>query len=241
MNRDVTPHSGAHSATIRGMAAATTALADHLVVRRGVLLGIALAVVAALHLALLPAASAYPPDPSSPSTAATRLAGLTVRAEAGQSSYDRDLFPHWSTVSSPCDTRETVLQRDGTGVQVDPSDCSADAGSWYSVYDGVWVEDSGSVDIDHIVPLAEAWRSGASGWTTDRRKSFANDLTNPQLIAVSASSNRSKGDQDPADWRPTNTSVHCVYVREWIDVKHAYDLAVDSAEKAALQDMLTTC
>ncbi len=202
-----------------------------------------LAVVLALLLQLVAAteAFAYPPDPSSPETAAARLAGLDERAESGESTYDRDLFPHWSTVSGACDTREIVLQRDGTGVVVDPSDCSADGGSWYSVYDSVWVETSSAVDIDHIVPLAEAWRSGADGWSTPTRQSFANDRTRPQLIAVSASSNRSKGDRDPADWQPPNTNVHCIYARQWIDVKHHYDLSVDSAEKSALGAMLGAC
>ena len=206
---------------------------------RTLLVLLATVVLALAVPALANPAHAYPPDPSSPSVAAQRLAGLTVSAEDG-SGYDRDLFPHWSTVESPCDTRETVLVRDGSGVVVD-SACRATGGSWYSVYDAVWVEDSGSVDIDHMVPLAEAWASGADGWTTAQREAFANDLTNPQLIAVSASSNRSKSDRDPAEWQPPNTSVHCVYVRQWIDVKHVYDLSVDAAEKAALEQMLGTC
>ena len=206
---------------------------------RGLLVLLATLVLALAVPALANPAHAYPPDPSSPSVAAQRLAGLTVRAEDG-AGYDRDLFPHWSTVQSPCDTRETVLQRDGSGVVTDSS-CRATGGRWYSVYDAVWVEDSSSVDIDHVVPLAEAWASGADEWTTAQREAFANDLTNPQLIAVSASSNRSKSDKDPAEWQPPNTSVHCVYVRQWIDVKHVYDLSVDSAELAALQQMLGSC
>ncbi|TDD22800.1 HNH endonuclease [Kribbella turkmenica] len=185
-------------------------------------------------------ALAYPPTPPSASTAATQLAGLTVRTEGSTSGYSRDLFPHWITQSGTCDTRDQVLKRDGSGVTVD-SQCEPTAGRWYSVYDAIWVEDDSSVDIDHIVPLAEAWKSGANAWSTSRRQQFANDLTVSQLIAVSASSNRSKGDRDPSEWKPTNSSVHCIYAREWIWVKHTYGLSLQSAEKTALQQMLGTC
>jgi hypothetical protein len=67
--------------------------------------------------------------------------------------------------------------------------------------------------IDHVVPLAEAWRSGAAAWNADQRERFANDLVDPQLIAVSASSNRSKGDQDPAEWKPPRRVTWCLYSR----------------------------
>jgi len=185
-------------------------------------------------------AFAYPPTPPSASTATTQLNALTVKAEGSSTGYSRDKFPHWHTVSGTCDTRDEVLKRDGTGVTVD-SNCEPTAGRWYSVYDAVWVTDDSAIDIDHIVPLSEAWKSGASGWTTAKREQFANDLTIAQLIAVTASSNRSKGDSDPSAWKPTNTAVHCVYAREWIWVKHTYGLSLQAAEKTALQSMLATC
>ncbi|MEV0800863.1 HNH endonuclease family protein [Kribbella sp. NPDC050281] len=199
----------------------------------------AVAATAAFTLSAGPAL-AYPPDPPSAGTAATQLASLTVKTEGSTSGYSRDLFPHWITQSGSCDTREQVLKRDGTGVTVDSS-CQPTTGRWYSVYDATYVNDSSGVDIDHIVPLAEAWKSGANGWTTARRQQFANDLSIAQLIAVSASSNRSKGDKDPSEWKPTNASVHCIYAREWIWVKYTYGLSLQSAEKTALQQMLAAC
>lgn len=185
-------------------------------------------------------ALAYPPTPPSASTALTQLNSLTVKTEGTTTGYSRDLFPHWHTVSGTCDTRDQVLKRDGTGVTVD-SFCEPTGGQWYSVYDAVWVTDDSTIDIDHIVPLAEAWKSGANTWTTAKREEFANNLTIAQLIAVTASSNRSKGDKDPASWKPTNTSVHCIYAREWIWVKYTYNLSLQSAEKAALNSMLAAC
>ena len=194
----------------------------------------------ALVLGTQQSAVAYPPTPPSAATAASMLAGLAVAAEGSLDGYDRDLFPHWINQSGSCDTREVVLQRDGSGVAVDSS-CQPTSGEWYSVYDAIWVSDSSDVDIDHIVPLAEAWRSGASGWTTARRQQLANDLSIAQLIAVSATSNSSKGDRDPSEWTPPNQNTWCIYAREWIWVKDAYGLTVDTAEKGALQSLLGSC
>ena len=185
-------------------------------------------------------AAAYPPEPPDPATSLEHLNAITEADEGSMDGYDRDLFPHWVTIEGSCDTRETVLQRDGTGVTTG-SDCYPTAGDWYSVYDQVWLSEPSDVSIDHIVALAEAWRSGASWWTTDQRQTFANDLEHAQLIAVSISSNSSKGDSDPSEWKPTNTGVWCIYAREWIDVKYVYGLTADAAEMDALEEMLGTC
>jgi hypothetical protein len=195
---------------------------------------------AALVAALQAPASATPPNIPSAATAASRLAALTVAAESHASSYDRDLFPHWITVSGACNTREQVLKRDGTNV-VTNSSCAATSGSWFSPYDGATWRAASDVDIDHMVPLAEAWASGAWNWTTSRRQAYANDLGGPELWAVTDNVNQSKGDQDPATWQPPRTSFRCTYARAWIQVKWFYGLTVDSAEKSALNSMLGTC
>lgn len=92
-----------------------------------------------------------------------------------------------------------------------------------------------------MVALAEAWRSGASSWTTSRRQAFANDLGSSQLWAVTDNVNQSKGDQDPAEWTPPRAAFHCMYARSWIDVKWRYGLTVDSAERNALAALLDKC
>ncbi|WP_239082639.1 HNH endonuclease family protein [Actinoplanes teichomyceticus] len=185
-------------------------------------------------------ARATPPNIPSKATAQTQLNTLTVAAEANAGTYDRDLFPHWITISGTCNTRETVLERDGSGVVVSSS-CAATSGSWYSPYDGATWTAAADLDIDHVVPLAEAWRSGASAWTTSKRQSFANDLTRPQLIAVTDDVNQTKGDQDPSTWQPSLSSYRCTYARMWIAVKYYWGLTLQSAEKTALQGMLNTC
>ncbi|MEU3165625.1 HNH endonuclease family protein [Streptosporangium sp. NPDC006930] len=186
------------------------------------------------------AASATPPNIPSAATAASRLATLTVAAETNQSSYSRSLFNHWITISGSCNTRETVLKRDGTGVVVD-SGCAATSGRWYSPFDGATWTAASDVDIDHMVPLAEAWRSGAYAWTSAQRQDYANDLGGPELWAVTDNVNQAKGDQDPSTWRPPLASFNCTYARAWIQVKYYWKLTLQSSEKSALQSMLATC
>jgi hypothetical protein len=185
-------------------------------------------------------ADATPPNIPSGTTAQSELNALTVATQGSMSGYSRDEFPHWITITGACNTRETVLKRDGSSV-VTNSSCTATSGSWFSPYDGATWTAASDVDIDHVVPLAEAWRSGASAWTTARRQGFANDLSRPQLIAVTDNVNQSKGDQDPSTWQPSVTSYRCTYARMWIGVKYYYDLTLQSSEKSALQTMLNNC
>ena len=207
--------------------------------RRLSILGALTALIASVAVLNGPTASAALPTPVSAATARTYLASLTVATE-NRTGYDRDLFPTWITISGTCNTREYILKRDGSNV-VTNSACTATSGSWYSPYDGATWTAASDVDIDHLVPLAEAWDSGASAWTTARRQSFANDVTRPQLLAVTDNVNQSKGDQDPATWMPSLTSYRCTYVRAWVQVKYYYDLSVDSAEKTALTNYLANC
>lgn len=196
--------------------------------------------IAALVVTTAPPAFATPPNIPSKSAAQSELNALTVRGEWSMTGYSRDKFPHWIAISGNCNTRETVLKRDGSNVTVNTS-CYPTSGSWYSTYDGVTKYSPSDVSIDHVVALAEAWRSGASSWTTSRRQSFANDLSGPELIAVTASSNSSKGDRDAASWRPSRTGAWCIYSKMVIRSKYKWGLAVQSAEKSALQDMLNRC
>lgn len=202
------------------------------------------AVIAVLFASFLivnaPSALALPPGTPSKATAQSELDGLTVAADESMDGYSRDLFPHWITIEGNCNTREMVLKRDADTV-TEGSDCYPTSGSWTSFYDGVKTTNPSDLDIDHIVPLAEAWRSGARDWTTDKRQDFANDLDDPQLIAVTDNLNEAKGDQDPTTWQPPADSAHCDYAKWWIAVKHKWALHLQSAEKTSLQSMLDTC
>ena len=111
---------------------------------------------------------------------------LTVATAGSMKGYSRDHFPHWRDTGKNCDVRDSILQRDGKDVKL--SGCNVVGGRWESVYDGRSFADPSDVDIDHMVPLANAWRSGADEWDDAKRGDFANDTTRPQLFAVSASS-----------------------------------------------------
>ncbi|HEX6869924.1 MAG TPA: HNH endonuclease family protein, partial [Micromonosporaceae bacterium] len=136
--------------------------------------------------------------------------------------------------------RDVVLKRDGEGVRA-TTECKIVEGSWFSPYDGKTLTDPQDLDIDHMVPLANAWRTGASRWSDEQREQFANDLDRPQLIAVTSSTNRSKGDQDPSQWKPPRRAYWCTYAQDWVAVKSYWRLSVTADEKAALKDMLETC
>lgn len=163
---------------------------------------------------------------------------LAVQAEV-TSGYDRDLFRHW-IITDGCTTREWVLIRQAlSGTR---SGCLVVDGSWFSRYDGARTDTASSFDIDHLVPLAEAWGSGAADWSPDRRMAFANDQGfRPSLIAVSASSNRSKGDRDPAEWLPDVATETCRYLRQWVAVKFRWALSVDPIEKRSVASGLGAC
>lgn len=159
-------------------------------------------------------------------------------ARETRAGYDRSRFRHWIDANRDCqDTRDEVLAAESL---VAVSGCDIQWGKWRSYYDGVVTRDSSSFDVDHLVPLAEAWDSGAKRWNAGTRKRFANDLGDRRsLVAVSASSNRSKSDRDPAEWLPARGK--CRYVREWTAVKIRWSLKVDRAEKRVLVRRATNC
>ncbi|KAH6606048.1 hypothetical protein Trco_005201 [Trichoderma cornu-damae] len=228
-----------------GRGKATTISASHkkAAMKLSVSIALASALAALAAPAPLPTPTKKPqnqPGIPTESSARAQLAGLTVAVAGSGTGYSRGLFPTWDAISGNCNAREYVLKRDGQDVQVNNA-CEAQSGTWISPYDNAVFTNASSLDIDHMVPLKNAWISGASSWTTAQRKALANDVSRPQLWAVSASSNRSKGDRSPDQWKPPLSSFYCTYAKSWIDVKSFYQLTITSAEKTALSGMLDTC
>ncbi len=201
---------------------------------------LALAGCTGLGAGLAPSTAPSGAGSADPAQVRQELATLTVAAGQSMAGYSRTRFPHWIDQGHGCNTRDLVLERQGTGVSVTAT-CKITHGTWVSPYDGMTWTDPQKVDIDHLVPLANAWRSGANAWTDAKRQEFANDLTRPQLIAVTLTQNRAKGDQDPAQWKPPNHAFWCQYAEDWVAVKHFWALTITVAEKTALTDMLGTC
>lgn len=141
-----------------------------------------------------------------------------------------------------CNTRAEVLLEEAVTAPVQGSNCTLTGGSWYSPYDDRYFDAARLLDVDHLVPLAEAWDSGASAWTAKEREAYANDLDDARaLIAVSAASNRSKADKDPSEWLPPYEGYRCQYVADWVADKTRYQLSVDPTEEAALAENLSRC
>lgn len=173
-------------------------------------------------------------------TLSSGIASIAVGTE-DRTGYSRDLFNHWVDADGDgCDTREEVLLAEAEDAPTVGSGCSLSGGRWYSYYEGVSQASASALDIDHLVPLAEAWDSGARTWSSARREAYANDLGDTRtLVGVTASLNRSKGDQDVAEWLPPINQ--CRYVKEWVAAKIRWSLTADSAEVGALQQVAGGC
>lgn len=196
----------------------------------------------------------------------TDLLGQLVDApEESMEGYSREKFPHWDTNKpehgfgadftqySKCTSRDVMMLRDAKGsVKLDPKTCELTVGrgaGWqdqYGVLDSKtgklkpykFITDPSGVDAEHIVPLAEAWRSGANKRDEDTRRRIANDAVN--LIASDPSANRSKGDQDAANYLPPG-NFRCGYLEHYVKIKVKYALNVDPAEHTALRNAVADC
>ena len=158
--------------------------------------------------------------------------------------YHRSLYGGWLDTDNDCqNTRQEILIAESrVEASLDETGCIVIAGEWYDPYLDSLITDPRVIDIDHFIPLAEVHRSGGAKWDDSTRYSFGNDLSmNGVLIPVSASANRSKGDRDPANWLPPNTTYHCQYVDRWIALKETWRLTMDYAEHQAIMDIQDDC
>jgi len=175
--------------------------------------------------------------------AAALLQGLRTAPDEHGATYQRSAFGYGDGPFDPdgdgCWTRREVLIRDHVGPLEIGRGCRL-TGEWRSVYDGRTTTDPDAFTLDHLVPLAEAWRSGADRWAPSRLVAYGNDLGYRwSLVAVTAAVNEDKGDQDPATWLPERD--RCTYVAAWVAVKTRWRLTVDRAERAALARELDGC
>lgn len=162
--------------------------------------------------------------------------------------YDRDFFgPAWQKLEPhPCDTRNEVLETWLTDLTMGENhECSVESGSFIDPYTGHYIEffrgpeTSAEVHIDHVVALADAWRKGASQWSSSAAQAFANDPLN--LIPTQGWVNEEKGADDAAEWMPHNEGFWCFFAVQQVLVKDKYDIGVSDAELAELESALGTC
>ncbi|MEH0110606.1 HNH endonuclease family protein [Tersicoccus sp. MR15.9] len=187
--------------------------------------------------------------PAQIAAARTQLAGIPAKGRAPKTGYTRARFGQaWADVDhNGCDTRNDILKRDMTGERFAPGthNCVVASGTLADPYTARTItftrgaRTSSAVQIDHLVPLSDAWQKGAQGWTTAKRTQLANDPNN--LLAVDGHSNTAKSDKDLATWLPANRGYWCTYTAKIVAVKAQYGLWMTSAEKARAAAILKGC
>lgn len=184
---------------------------------------------------------------ATPGSAVALLATIPVKGKAPKTGYDRteDFGTAWLDVDrNGCDTRNDILARDLTELQRSGV-CTVTAGTLISPYSGTTIAfvrgntTSTEVQIDHVVPLMNAWTTGAQQLTQEQRIRLANDPIN--LLAVDAASNQQKSAGDAATWLPADKAERCGYVARQVSVKAAYGLWMAPAERDAIGQVLASC
>ena len=161
-------------------------------------------------------------------------------------SYDRELyFGSWTDEDGDCqNTRAEVLIQESLSVLGfrSSSNCVVDNGEWLDPYTNNLYYFASELDVDHVVPLYNAWQSGAYLWNDFKREEFANDMIfDDHLIAVDKYQNRQKGAKDPSEWMPANSDFHCEYVAIWIEIKYLWELTITSSEYKFLDTVISSC
>ena len=196
---------------------------------------------------ILTATTVFTPPPAHTATpAAISIPRLLIAPVSDRlPDYERKAWRHWIDADRDCqNTRAEVLIAESAApvTFTKAEQCAVATGEWLDLFTGATFTDAGRLDVDHLVPLANAHRSGGWQWDAARKRQFANSLAYPNhLVAVSASANRSKGARGPEDWRPPDATYHCQYAQDWIAVKSEWDLTATAAEWAALTEMLQEC
>lgn len=187
-----------------------------------------------------PVAGPLPPV-SRPPVVRDELAKLTVDDHPYTGPvYRREDWPHWKDLDhNGCDAREDALIAASLDKPHVARGCQVTAGRWSLVYVPGETTDPGQVDVDHVVPLGNAARSGGGTWSTDQRTAYAN--SSDVLWVVDDNANQAKGDKAPDAWRPSVRAIWCTYARRWIQIKVTYGLTATSRERDALGEMLDTC
>lgn len=217
-----------------------------------ILILLVIAVVAGVTIGLLmpkanPTVGEITGEYTASGSAAQTLQQLTVDDNQRHAGYDRDLFGFRQTDDdgNGCDVREDVLARDLTDVRYRQYGCKVESGTLADPYTGKTIHfvrgarTSSAVQIDHVVALENAWRSGANQWDRTKRYRFGNDMYN--LLAVDGPANQEKGSASAAYWLPTNGAYRCDYVARQIGVKAKYGLTVTTKEKRAMLSVLRAC
>lgn len=192
-----------------------------------------------------PAAAVAAEPGSPPQRTPARLIIVVAPVASETPRYSRDEWSHWRDDDGDCqDARQEVLiDESRASVRYQSArGCRVESGLWVGPYTGQVFTEPGGLDVDHMVPLSNAHRSGAWAWSSAKKAAYANDLGyENHLIAVQSSANRQKGASGPEDWRPPLRGYWCQYATDWIAIKQRWELTATESELAALRSMLAEC
>ncbi|WP_409477371.1 DUF1524 domain-containing protein [Pseudobdellovibrio sp. HCB154] len=160
--------------------------------------------------------------------------------------YDRiKHFGGWvkNKKSGDCfNTRNKVLVRENTGTIVLKEDnkCSVAHGEWLDPYSGITMTDAqAEIQIDHMVPLREAYVSGAYKWTFKERCLYGNYLGyKNHLVAAYGEENNEKSAKTPEDYMPPNQAYRCEYLKDWLKIKSFWGLSLVPEEMKAIKELV---
>ena len=138
-------------------------------------------------------------------------------------------------------TRGRVLLRDSKiPVQASTENhCKVQSGLWLDPYTSAKIKDASEIQIDHVVPLKNAYVSGAYRWSRSSRCHYANYTGNKyHLLSVSGTQNMSKGDRSPAYYLPPTVAYRCEYMKTWLKIKLIWGLNMSLDEAAGIKEQL---
>ena len=184
-----------------------------------------------------------PVPPEQTGTPTQALASLTTTPEDFSVAYNRADWGYPADLDGDCqNTRAEVLIRDSLATPTySKSGCTVIDGQWTDPYTGATVVHANELEIDHLVPLAIAHRSGGAAWSAAKKAAYANDITGDELQPTANAVNQAKGDSTPDVWLPPDPAAHCAYVITWIAIKARWELTVTPAEHDTLASILAGC
>lgn len=117
------------------------------------------------------------------------------------------------------------------------------SGKWFDPYTGVTFYNADAVDIDHLVPLYEVHVSGGYAWSDEKKRAYANDLseTGPLRITHRWTNRIPKSADDPSEYKPSFVPGRCQYLYDWVAIKRKWNLTMDPNEAYAIEKQLIAC
>ncbi|MCP4162610.1 MAG: HNH endonuclease [Deltaproteobacteria bacterium] len=163
---------------------------------------------------------------------------LLISTSAYSAKYNRKNWKHWIDADKDGqNTRHEILIRDNVGKLKfkTKKKCKVVSGKWICPYTGKTYYKASDMDIDHIVPLKEAWRSGGADWSKEKKRAFANDPEN--LLATEDNAYQAKGDKSLVKWLPIKPYWQ-MYAIKWMQIKQKYGLKYTKKERNILSDLM---